>query len=151
MKIFVGTLLLALLACVPSAFAQTPQAPVAVEVSTQEKFSVETVKVWLAEAFVTTEIFRLKQAEYFTAMRETKKAELQIDVLPELGADSITDVAGTQPAPLPQKSGLQNPLEYGAYILSISLATLFTNKVIFYITSVLLSIILFRFIVSRLV
>lgn len=151
MKFFAGSLFLILFIFAPSVFAQTPQTPVAVEVSAQEKFSVETVKVWLAEAFVTTESFRLKQSEYFTTMRETKKAELQIDVLPELGAEDITDVAGTEPVAAPKKSTLQNPLEYGVYILSISLATLFTNKVIFYISSILFSIIVFRFIVSRLV
>ncbi len=143
------------LATSSSSYAQTaPPKETAVVVETpveKKKFTTETVKRWLAEAFATTEAFRLKQAEHFTALREQKKAELKIDEVPELGEEADIGVGGTEPAPRPQKSGFQNPLEYGTYILSISLATLFTNQVIFYISSALLAVIALRFLVSRLV
>ncbi|MFZ4500303.1 MAG: hypothetical protein ACOYMZ_02255 [Minisyncoccia bacterium] len=132
-----------------SAPLTTPVAPL--EAPAKAK-AVDKVKVWLAEAFATTEVFRLKQSAHFVQLREEKKAVLKIDEVPEIEENITTGTAGINPAPRPAtSSGLQNPLEYGAYILSISLASLFSNQVIFYLSSALLSVIILRFIVSRLV
>lgn len=117
-----------------------------------KKFSTEKVKEWLTEAFATTEVFRLKQAKHFTEMRDQKRAQLKIDEVPEIDENITTGTAGINPVPGAQtNTGWQNPLEYGAYILSISLASLFNNQVIFYLSSALLTVIILRFIVSRLV
>ncbi|HEY0979990.1 MAG TPA: hypothetical protein VGE18_01120 [Candidatus Paceibacterota bacterium] len=129
--------------------AQAPAAPVEAPAKTG---TTEKIKLWFAEAFATTEVFRLKQAKHFTEMRDAKNAQLKIDEVPEIDENITTGTAGINPAPRSQTAtGLQNPLEYGSYILSISLASLFNNQVIFYLSSALLAIIILRFIVSRLV
>lgn len=119
------------------------------EKTLQKKLGAQ-IGIVFDEIYVRLEIFREKGAKYFIKIKEQKKAALGIGDLPrspkmELG------VAAEVPEKEMDKQyvELDNPLDYPIYIGASSMATLFSNRAVFYITLILLILIIVRAILIR--
>ncbi len=101
------------------------------------------------------EPWRKKQAEYFVALRDQKKDELGVNTIKDL-ADKIEqppaeapaqEESGDSGAPAPK----QADLPIGAYLVLLyasALATIFSSATLFYVTAILLAIMVLRFFFS---
>lgn len=115
----------------------------------------ETGKTWFSTTKESIEIFRVKQAEHFTTLRDVKKVKLGIKVSDDV-LKKISENFAPPPTPTPipgteQDDGLyikeaDNPADYGALILAIALASFFSSILMFYGVSVLLALFVLRFI-----
>jgi len=130
--------------------AQTTTPPAPTDQQSATGFNVESVKAWFSKTHAKIEVFRKKQSVYFVAMREEYREKLNIgtpakDPIIDIGIGA--DIEKKDAA----SSALDNPLDYIKYIFAISMASMFTNTLVFYISTLLLTLIILRFVISRLV
>lgn len=111
-----------------------------------------TVKAWVGGFLEKAEVFRVRNAGYFVREREAAKVRLGINTFggvadklltPEIPAQDPKDA---EVAPVESKN---DPMDYVTLAYSSILAPLFAQKAVFYIVSILLTLFIIRFIVSR--
>lgn len=142
-KYFVGIVLLLSISLVRGAHAQETVTP---ENKTGD-IDIESKVIDLVggpDGFMET--FRKKQAVYFSVLRDETKKKLGISTTSELGE--------TLPAPVPFTAGesandlphykQDNPMDYVTLIFSTSMASVFSEVLLFYITIVILTFVLIR-------
>ncbi len=120
--------------------------------------NVETqLKGILATAFAKIEPWRKKQAEYFSTLRDKKKEELGINSAKDV-YDALTPEAPEAPA-TPGSTQQEEDLGdlsdqykgadlvgYGVFLYATALATIFSSIALFYISAILLTLFVLRFI-----
>jgi len=109
-------------------------------------FTVPAVKSWFSKTHDKMEVFRKKQQIKFVAMRDELKDKLKIDQPAPPNTIEI-GIAGTEEISPKVYGELDNPLDYGKYIFAISMATLFSNPLLFYVSILLLAFIVLKFII----
>lgn len=92
-----------------------------------------------SKAFV--EGFRIKQMEYFTTLRDTKRALLGLEAIGTIDANS--DIV--------QVKRVDNPVDYIALIFATTLASFFSHATLFYAISLIFIFLLIRFLVRMVV
>ena len=114
----------------------------------------EAATAWIGRQLAILEVYRLKQAERYAALRDELKAELGVtkpsevikDLLPEAPTTAEgQEVAQNNPDPL------ENAFKYALLIFRTSIAALFENKAVFYVSLGILVLLVIRFIFSRFV
>lgn len=147
MKVFLSTLCLCSL-LVASLFVGQVHAQEA-GAQNQKKLTAQ-IGIVFDEVYLRLEAFRIKGAAYFLKIRDEKKAALGIGDLPKsprMDLGVATEVPEKEMAK--QYIELDNPLDYVVYVGASSMATLFGNKSVFYITLILLILIIIRTILIR--
>lgn len=101
------------------------------------------VSAWFRSVFSSVESFRTKEASYYAALRdETKKA---LGITPsQHGAATVGEYG------LPVIKA-DNPVQYFTLIYATALAAFFGSQVIFYVSVVLIILLILRFIVNMFV
>lgn len=145
--VFIGCLVILMIGVPNSVIAQTTDTTS----TTTQGFTIPVVKSWITQTHQNIEIFRLAQAEYFTTVRDELKKKLKIDVSSESQKSGEGIAGGIEEPSIPKSVAVDNPVDYIRYIFSISFTTLFSETLVFYGMSLLLTLIGVRFIVSRLV
>lgn len=133
--------------------AQEPQS-----LETTPPGSVESqLKGVAADAFKTIEPWRKKQAAYFTELRDRKRQELGVENTKDI-YDALTPSVPEAPAvpgsqqeeqDLADLSGQYagvDLLGYGILLYATAFAAIFSSMVLFYVTAVLLALLVLRFI-----
>jgi hypothetical protein len=112
-----------------------------------------TIKAWFGNFLEKVEVFRARKAGYFVRMREETKAKLGINNIQGVvkiltpSTPSPTAVPGDKPSE--EQEVKNDPIDYAKLVYSSALASLFTQKAIFYIVFILLVLFIIRFFVSR--
>lgn len=110
-----------------------------------------SIKVWIKANLHEIEVFREKQAKYFIEMREAAKIRLGINKVKNIEdkyQSSLNTPGGTTPKSLPPGESENNGNDYINLIYSTSLASFFGKIEIFYISIVLLILLLLRFFIK---
>jgi hypothetical protein len=113
----------------------------------------EAASAWIGRQLSLLELYRLKQAERYAALRDqlkeeigmTKPSQIIKDMLPE----SPTPVSEEEPKLEENSNPLGNAYQYALYIYRSALAALFENKAVFYISLGIVVLLVIRFIFSR--
>lgn len=118
--------------------------------ATEERKETAQIAVVFDEMFLYFESLRLRGAEYFIKTRDAARTRLKIGIPPKSPSMDL-GVAAERPEKEFKQDGveLDNPLDYPIYIGASSLATLFSNKTLFYVTIILLTLIIIRSIIVR--
>jgi hypothetical protein len=128
-----------------------------VTTGTASTFSIESLgigaKTWVGTVFSTIEPWRIKQADYFIALRDTTKKELGVDessdVLSQLTLQNKNPEVPALPGEeRPAQTATQRAFpigKYGTLIYASALASIFASVALFYITVALLLILILRF------
>jgi len=119
--------------------APSAVAPVITPTATTAFPGAAQLKAWFGPWMAKIEPFRIKEAKYFTTLRDTKKAALGITAAP-----ATTDGADKNAA----SKAFGNPFDYITYIVAIGCATLFASQGLFYVAIILLALLVLRFIVN---
>lgn len=108
------------------------------------------INIVFDEVFSFFEKLRLAGLDYFTGVRDKAKTRLNIGTLPSSPKMNLGH-AGEVPEKDFKRGDveLDNPLDYPVYIGSSSLVAIFSNKSLFYITSILLTLIIIRSVLIR--
>lgn len=147
MKLFFGTFYLCSF-LVTSLFVGQVHAQ-EVSAPTQKKLTAQ-IGIVFDEVYLRLEAFRIKGAAYFLKIRDEKKAALGIGDLPKSPRMDLGVAAEVPEKEMgKQYIELDNPLDYVWYLGASSLASLFANKAVFYITLILLILITIRTILIR--
>ncbi len=114
--------------------------------------STNAVTGILAKVFRVTEPIRTKYATYFADLRDTVKTRIGIAIGTRVG-EKVTDAFLSEVPAAPaektdtpsEKKGFDNPLDYLTLIFASGMATLLGNQPLFYITAILIIIMLIKF------
>lgn len=119
--------------------------------------SQQAIKKWFGSIFATIEPFRIKQSDHYTELRNNTRDKLGLGskngMLPDLSEPETPAVPGDDEESLRAGSVTTarqlNIGNYLTYLYASALAALFTNIAVFYITLILVILLVLRFIFSR--
>lgn len=139
-------------------FAETEQKETQVKTevtpnaSSLDNFELKA-KGYFARTKDAIEVFRIKQADHFSTLRDQTKIKLDIKVSEDVfkrlapmftAPPAPSGVPGTVEGDGIQPSKIDNPMDYGTLIFATSMASLFSNTLIFYGVLFLLAFIFLR-------
>ena len=95
---------------------------------------------WFGPFITKVEAWRTKEATYYTALRD--KTKTQLDITKSAATTTPVSVDGLPPVKT------DNPMQWVTLIFATACASLFSNMVIFYISAILLILLVLRFIIN---